>query len=210
MGYLRDARWEPGQKLPTERQLCALYDVGRATVRRVLGELKELGLITQTVGSGTYVAKDVADRLPRGAAPQGSPSPADLMEARLVFEPALIDLVIRNATPADFAALETCCRNADTAETLEQFEHWDGAFHQKLADATHNAFVVSVSALISKARDQGEWGLLKRKSATPDRRVVYQREHWALLAALKNRDAGTARAAIFNHLITVRRNMFDF
>src|SRR5277367_3820180 len=119
LGYLRDARWEPGQKLPTERQLCALYDVGRATVRRVLGELKELGLITQTVGSGTYVAKDVADRLPQGAPPQGSTSPADLMEARLVFEPALIDLVIRNATPADFAALETCCRNADTAETLE-------------------------------------------------------------------------------------------
>ena len=208
LANLRDARWQAGEKLPTERQMCALYNVGRSTVRRVLGEMKALGLVTQTVGSGTYAAANVADKLPQTARPDIGISPAELMEARLIFEPGLIDLVIRNGSAANFATLEECCRNADTARTLEQFEFWDDAFHRALAAATHNGFVVSVFALISKVRDDGEWGLLKQRSAMPERRAEYQREHWAILAALRQRDARLARDALANHLIHVRRNMF--
>ena len=208
LAALRDARWRAGEKLPTERQMCGLYTVGRSTVRRVLGEMKALGLVTQTVGSGTYVARDIADKLPLAAPPELGISPAELMEARLIFEPGLIDLAIRNATAADFAALEECCRNADSARTLQQFEYWDDAFHRALAAATHNGFVGSVCALISKVRDDGEWGLLKQRSALPERRAAYQREHWAILAALRQRDAALAREALRDHLIHVRRNMF--
>jgi DNA-binding FadR family transcriptional regulator len=168
---LRDSQWQPGQKLLTERQMCVEYNVGRAAVRWALGEMKQLGLITQTVGSGTYVAKDAAEKLM--SATPAAISPAELMEARLVFEPGLVDLIVRNATADDFAALEACCRNADAAATLEQFEHWDGAFHRGLAHATRNGFVDTVFALITKARNNSEWGLLKRKSATPERRVIY-------------------------------------
>ena len=210
LAALRDARWQAGEKLPTERQMCALYTVGRSTVRRVLGEMKALGLVTQTVGSGTYVARDIADKLPQAALPELGISPAELMEARLIFEPGLIDLAIRNGTTADFAALEECCRNADTARTLQQFEYWDDAFHRTLAAATHNGFVGSVFALISKVRDDGEWGLLKQRSAMPERRAEYQREHWAILAALRQRDAALAREALRDHLVHVRRNMFGY
>lgn len=210
LANLRDAQWHAGEKLPTERQMCTLYDVGRATVRRVLGEMAAQGLITRAVGSGTYVAPDIAETLPHAALPEVGISPADLMEARLIFEPGLVDLVIRNATAADFATLEKCCRNADTARSLDQFEHWDDAFHRALATATHNGFVGSVFALISKVRDDGEWGLLKQRSAMPERRVEYQREHWAILAALRRRDAALARQALRDHLVHVRRNMFGY
>ncbi|HVB66728.1 MAG TPA: FCD domain-containing protein [Acetobacteraceae bacterium] len=210
LANLRDAHWHAGEKLPTERQMCTLYNVGRSTVRRVLGEMAALGLVTRTVGSGTYVARDIADTLPHAALPEVGISPAELMEARLIFEPGLVDLAIRNGTAADFAALEKCCRNADVARTLEQFEYWDDAFHRALATATHNGFVGSVFALISKVRDDGEWGLLKQRSAMPERRVEYQREHWAILAALRQRDAGLARAALVDHLVHVRRNMFGY
>jgi DNA-binding FadR family transcriptional regulator len=210
LANLRDPRWHPGRKLPTERQMCALYNVGRATVRRVLGELKASGLITQKVGSGTYVAGTVADKLPGAALAKGGISPAELMEARLIFEPGLIDLAIRNGTAADFSALEACCRNADVAGTLQLFEFWDDAFHRTLAAATHNGFVASVFALISKVRDDGEWGLLKQRSALPERRAAYQREHWAILAALRQRDAELARGALVAHLVHVRRNMFAY
>ncbi len=167
-------------------------------------------LFIQKVGSGTYVAGDVAYARPVPALPMAAISPADLMEARLIFEPGLIDLAIRNGTAADFAALEECCRNADAARTLQQFEFWDDAFHRTLAGATHNGFVASVFALISKVRDDGEWGLLKQRSALPERRAAYQKEHWAILAGLRQRDAGLARDSLVAHLIHVRRNMFDY
>jgi DNA-binding FadR family transcriptional regulator len=205
---LRNARWHPGQKLPTERQLCALHKIGRSAVRRALAEMKRLGLVTQTVGSGTYVAEDVAKKMLTSGGTNFGASPAELMEARLIFEPGLIDLAISNGTPADFVALETCCRNAETADKLEQFEYWDAAFHQKIAEATHNSLVISVINLISKAREHGEWGLLKKKSVTPERRKDYQLEHWAILEALRNRDAATAKEELVRHLLHVRRNMF--
>ncbi len=210
LNSLRDERWHPGEKLPTERQMSETYGVGRSTVRRVLQQLKDLGLIIQIVGSGTYVAQDLASKLPPAPAAGMAISPAELMEARLIFEPGLIDLVVRNGTAADFDDMEQCCSNAESAQTLEQFEHWDGAFHQKIADATHNNFVISVFDLIGKVRERSEWGLLKRKSVTPERRDAYQREHRALLIALKNRDAATARDAIQSHLVRVRRNLFDY
>ncbi|OYV24675.1 MAG: hypothetical protein B7W99_01055 [Rhodospirillales bacterium 20-58-10] len=207
---LRSARWRPGEKLPAERHLCVLYDVGRSTVRRTLAELKSRGLVKQIMGSGTYVADDIADKLPPVVSSEFVISPSELMEARLIFEPGMIDLAVRNATSADFAILEQCCRNADEAETVEQFEYWDDAFHRALAAATHNGLVINVLTLMSKVRDQSEWGLLKKKSATPERRAAYQREHWTILGELRQREVETARQALFNHLVHVRRNMFGY
>jgi DNA-binding FadR family transcriptional regulator len=207
---LRTGRWRPGERLPAERQLSELHAVGRSTVRRVLSELKELGLVIQSIGSGTFVAKDIAGKLPQLAATDAGISPSELMEARLIFEPGMIDLVIRNATTADFTRLEQCCRSADEAQSVEQFEYWDDAFHCGLAAATHNGLVVSVLSLMSKVRDHSEWGLLKKKSASAERRAAYQQEHWNILAQLRQRDVETARAALLAHLVHVRRNMFGY
>lgn len=207
LANLRDAHWQPGEKLPTEREMCTLYKVGRSTVRRVLGEMKAMGLITQTVGSGTFVAARPAQPPPPS---EIGISPAELMEARMIFEPGLIELVVRNGTAADFAGLDDSCRNAEAAQTPAEFEHWDDVFHRGLAAATHNGFVISVFALISRVRDAGEWGMLKQRSAIPERRAAYQREHWAILAALRQRDAVQAREALLQHLVHVRRNMFGY
>lgn len=204
---LQSGRWSPGERLPTERELCERYGVGRSALRRVLREFKASGFIEQTVGSGTYVAERVQERLPARASAASAISPAELMEARLLFEPLLVDLVVSKATAADFEALEECCRQGEAAPTLAEFEHWDGALHQRLAEATHNAFFVSVFQLATEARERGEWGLLKQKSVTPERRARYEQEHRALVQALKQRDADTARQRLAEHLANVRLNL---
>ena len=57
------------------------------------------------------------------------------------------------------------------------------------------------------ARDQAEWGMLKRRSATPARRLEYQQEHRELVDALRQRDAERAKALCLAHLLHVRRNL---
>jgi DNA-binding FadR family transcriptional regulator len=197
---LRLARWQPGERLPTERQLSADYQVGRAAVRRVLAEIKQQGLITQAVGSGTYAAQPVTGPVL---------SPAMLMEARLALEPALVPLIVRNATTADLAALEACCRDADKAQSLAAFEQADGEFHRWLARATHNSFLNEMAEQMSQARSSAEWGSLKRRSATAERRLLYGRQHRALLGFLREREAASAREALVGHLTDVGRNMFE-
>lgn len=49
-------RKRPLDRLPTEHQLCATYDVSRGTIRSALAELTSEGLIRAAQGSGTYVA----------------------------------------------------------------------------------------------------------------------------------------------------------
>jgi DNA-binding GntR family transcriptional regulator len=48
--------YEPGEKLPSERQLAADLSAGRTTIRLVLGKLTALGLIEPRHGSGYFVA----------------------------------------------------------------------------------------------------------------------------------------------------------
>jgi DNA-binding FadR family transcriptional regulator len=132
------------------------------------------------------------------------------MSARLVLEPALIEMVIGSATAADFARMDECNRHADAAATLEEFERWDAALHEAIAEAAHNGFISGMFRLMSEVRSQGEWGVLKRRSATPERRLEYQQEHRALVAALKDRDAQSARALCLAHLVHVRTNMLGY
>lgn len=212
---LRSRHWRAGHRIPTERELGERYGLSRSTVRRVLQDFKHKGLITQTVGSGTYVSLQVQAVLSElAASAPGAPalavSPAELMSARLVLEPALIDLVIVNANTADFAHMDDCNQRAEAAATPEDFEHWDGQLHEAIALAAHNAFIAHVFRQMNEVRAQGEWGLLKRRSATPERRLAYQQQHRALVAALKDRDAERARALCLAHLLQVRSNMLGY
>jgi DNA-binding GntR family transcriptional regulator len=59
-------------------------------------------------------------------------------------------------------------------------------------------------------REQSEWGKLKDRIVTPERRLQYQLEHRAIVQALKARDAELARGSIVAHLQHARRNLFEY
>ena len=211
---LHSRTWRAGHRLPTERELSGQYGLSRSTVRRVLAELKRKRLITQTVGSGTYVSDGVGhealSEIASGAAPLAT-SPAELMSARMAIEPAIISMVIANATAADFIRMDLCCdRGEAAASTSRSSNCWDGKLHEAIADAAHNNFISTVFQRMNEVRAQSEWGLLKRRSATPERRLDYQREHRELVAALKDRDAARAMQCCQEHLVHVRRNLLGY
>jgi len=206
---LRSGVWPPGHQLPTERALCERFGVSRTTVRKTLGELKARGLITQTVGSGTFVRGPEQKEQGMEALRQevSGTSPAELMAARLALEPAIIGLVVQHATSADFALMDECCEQAEAAATFEGFEQWDAKLHEVIAQAAHNSFVHSVFRLIDAARSHASWGALKRKSLTHERRRAYEAQHRELVAALKDRDATRATEQARRHLLNVRDNL---
>lgn len=196
----------PGGKLPTERELASRFALPRNTVRKTLAQLEAEGAITRHVGRGTFLAD-------AGGFPADSiahTSPAELMEARLRLEPAMLELIVVNATPADFERMETCLDRAERGASLDDFEVWDAALHQALAAATHNRFMIRVFDMATAVRHQTEWGKLKDRVVTPERRITYQQEHRAIVEALRARDADAARAAMLTHLQHARRNLFGF
>lgn len=47
--------WPLDEKIPTERELCDLYNVSRITVRKAIEELEKKGYIYRKQGKGTFV-----------------------------------------------------------------------------------------------------------------------------------------------------------
>jgi GntR family transcriptional regulator len=59
LAQIADGTFAVGDRLPTEEQLCADYGLARGTVRRALGRLDELGLISRRPRAGTTVIASV-------------------------------------------------------------------------------------------------------------------------------------------------------
>jgi DNA-binding FadR family transcriptional regulator len=208
---MSSGRLRAGVKLPPERELSRRFGASRGSVRRVLSDFRERGLITQTVGSGTFVSPGAEALLgldTRGAAAAPNVSPAELMEARRLIEPLMPAMIVRNATGADFGAMGTCLDRSEQAGSIEEFEHWDGELHKAFAVATHNAFFLEILELTNRVRERGEWGRLKRNSLTPARRAQYEQQHRAIVAALRDRDAAQAARLLAEHLEQIQRNLF--
>lgn len=55
MDQLQDGTYKVGDKLPTELELCSIYNVSRVTVRKVLGKLVDENHLTKIRGKGTFV-----------------------------------------------------------------------------------------------------------------------------------------------------------
>ncbi len=131
----------------------------------------------RVIGSGTYIAENAAfDEVHAAASIPSAPpardaSPQEIMEARALIEPLLPALVASRANAADLDRIRAAIEGAERATTQEEFEAWDGLFHQAIAEATHNVLLVDIYRMITAARDLAEWGELKRRNATAKRRA---------------------------------------
>jgi DNA-binding FadR family transcriptional regulator len=206
---LQSDRWQGGERLPTERVLGERFGLARNTVRRALQALEDEGLITRHVGRGTFksVGSPPSPDTMALDAIVGA-SPADVIECRLAFEPELAPLVVARASQADLDRMAECLRRADLAEDVAGFETWDAALHDAIAVATRNQAMIAMARALAKVRLQAEWGELKARSMTPERKAALQVEHRAIVDAFRRRDTADARAMLREHIRHVQSYMF--
>lgn len=207
---IKENAFGPGDRVPTERRLAEELQVSRAITRRALAELEADGLIVRQVGRGTFVrpSPDMAGVVP---AFDGAISPSEHIEVRLRFEPELAWLIVTNATAADFERMEDCLKRGEKATTREEFEIWDAAFHLALAYATHNKLATRIYDMIHAVRhEEAMWGTLRQRGVTTDERLIFQREHQEIYAALKRREAEQARELMVQHIRATRRRLLDY
>ncbi len=55
---IRNGRFQPGCRIPSEREIAEKYSISRASVRESISELLHSGLLFRTVGKGTFVSLD--------------------------------------------------------------------------------------------------------------------------------------------------------
>ncbi|HEY1369132.1 MAG TPA: extracellular solute-binding protein [Gaiellaceae bacterium] len=79
--------YRPGERLPTEHELCAIYEISRTPVTRALSELAQDGVILRHRRRGTFVNPHWVQRQPNGR------------ELRIVVPDGPWEDMIREATP---------------------------------------------------------------------------------------------------------------
>jgi GntR family transcriptional regulator, uxu operon transcriptional repressor len=208
----------PGSRLPTERQLAVDLGVTRSGVRLALAALEADGMISREVGRGTFFSDaagqafdalratpgEVAGKVAVYAVPAVTDfAPADVMTIRRLLEPQAMPLVVVWATARDFAEMERCVAGGDQAVNYEEFETWDLALHRAIMAAAHSPLLAALYSLVEAARHGQVWGDLKRRSASSQRRAIYQEDHRAIVTALRARDADVAVEAMRIHLTRV-------
>lgn len=130
-------------------------------------------------------------------------APADVMTIRRLLEPQAMPLVVMWATARDFTEMERCLAGGDHAASYEEFETWDLALHRCIMAAAHSPLLAALYGFVESARHGQVWGDLKRRSASRQRREVYQEDHRAIVTALRARDADAAVEAMRTHLARV-------
>lgn len=198
--YIIDRKLRPGDKLPTEKELCEVFGVSRSSVREAVKSLQSLGIIETKQKEGPVVRKlgsdALVDYLTFGLQ-FGDPTVMDLIEARRVVELGVLPLVIRKATPDDFADMDRAILAMESCDgDLHAHVKADQEFHQTLIKASKNKALGAFADVVAKFFEMMGKDIERARVDQP--RVI--REHKALLAALRDKDLGRATEVLERHL----------
>jgi DNA-binding FadR family transcriptional regulator len=209
---IRSGAFAPGERLPSERDLARRLEVGRASVREAIGALQLQGVIETRPGSGSFVAPDALERLPPASALPHDASPADVLEARELIEPAVARLAAERARgDAEcerlLAAMEASSDPADPGARAGWNES-DRLFHRQIAVMTGNPVLAGIADHIAALMDQPLWQRLRDDSiATPGRTAIHLAEHRMIHEAIAEGDPDAAALYAAQHVKRVRRYM---
>lgn len=195
-----------GTRLPSEKELSALFQVSRPIVREALSRLRSDGIVVSRHGSGSYV-----QRRPNKAlfevAPTGSI--AGLMrtfEFRLALECEAVALAAIRRTLQDLTHISRAFHNMEKAiEAGELGVEADVGFHLAIAIATKNDLFHSAMEMLSPQVSKGittARRLSLNVSAERLRRV--QQEHEQIMFHIREANPEGARDAMQMHLLNAK------
>ncbi|WP_199351012.1 FadR/GntR family transcriptional regulator [Haliangium ochraceum] len=188
-------RYEPGAKLPPERELSKRLGVNRASLREALKKLEHLGLVRIRQGDGTRVQNFmetggielVSYLLP--LAPTSHPDLIrDTLEFRRIFGREVARLAAQRARAEDIARVRVAAERAEGDVSKSELFDIDFEFYVALTACTGNQVM---GLLINTVRDAvRSYTPVLTQLTTPAEAV--RAHHRALLAAIEAHDVERA------------------
>ena len=195
---------KPGEKLPSERELCEQFGVGRNSVREATRALESARLVETRQGEGTFVTAQPESLLPMISEKVSSDAESGihhLFEARMVLEPQIAALAAERATDAELVMLEdTIQRQHNAIEGGGLGLGEDTQFHLGLAEAAKNQFLHHLlSSLLNSLSE------MRERSLRRDENVRFRswEAHQKILGAVSDKDKNRAMAGMIGHLVEI-------
>jgi GntR family transcriptional regulator, transcriptional repressor for pyruvate dehydrogenase complex len=198
---IAQGRLKPGDQLPTEQTLATTFGVSRNVVREAIARLRSEGRVWSRQGQGAFVSESTSASVLKIEHDDSQPVDAfiALFQFRSIFEVQGAALAARLRTGADLermreAVEEMACAIYGSVAWL----NGDVEFHQAIARATHNTYVMQVAAFVSERVRESILAVGEHRS--DDMAQVTEREHRRILAAIEVQDETGAQQAMQTHL----------
>jgi GntR family transcriptional regulator, transcriptional repressor for pyruvate dehydrogenase complex len=177
--------FEPGQRLPPERELAATLEVSRTTVREALQRLHAGGYVVTRRGrdGGTFIqaaAVTGADEAVKRTLELRWEELTELLDYRRLIESLIARTAAERRDSSDMAAIRAAVERYTGAVSRADARIADHALHQVIARATHNERLVDLSARIRREVGLG----FDAEPYTPQMRQRALRQHPALADAV--------------------------
>jgi DNA-binding FadR family transcriptional regulator len=204
---MRDGLMVPGAKLPNERELAQQLNTSRTAVRSALAMMERQGLVLRRVGSGTFLTDDadlVFDRMDQTSigSHEAVPSFAEIVEGRLLFEPAMMHLVINRVQDEEIVEMRRLLEQILAAPTWEDFKEQIYALHRQIFATTKNKFLMQIMASILDDRRAVRFdGRDTDKPAPEPVRRQTHKDLRAIVDAIAGRNAKLAEELVAHHLM---------
>ncbi|MEU3954015.1 FCD domain-containing protein [Streptomyces achromogenes] len=198
---IAEGRLEPGQRLPTERDLAVQLGMSRSSTREAIRALTVMGVLDARHGSGIYVgtleAGDLLETFGVVADLSRGPRLVELLQVRRILESAATALAAARITEEQLAAVEAHLAAMNATDDPEEILAHDLAFHREIASAAGNA---TMAAILDGLSSRTFRARVRRGHQEQDAIARTRREHAAIHRALAARDPEAARAAAAAHV----------
>ena len=132
--YLRtqvtSGSWQPGEKIPSERELGEQLGVSRVSVRAAVNRMIGIGLLNSRQGGGTYVTHMMDS--------------VSLFEFRRILECETVGLAAIRASQEEILHLQEINHAMEEASDEAEIARCDMEFHMGIAKASRNTLIYMV------------------------------------------------------------------
>lgn len=202
---------KPGDKLPSEAQLCRRFGVSRTSIREGIKALAGINILTVYQGRGTFVNED-PQIMAHGDALKmvlSSESLKKVYEVRFALDMGLAGLVASKADDDDVRALRAGIGKMEKALRSHPINSLlaseaDEDFHLAFCRAAHNKIIEKIYRPIITHVMVRTWKQIKGSREFGRMAVKGHRE---ILNGIEKREAKSILEAVEKHLKTVFKGM---
>ena len=192
---------QPGDRLPSERELSRAFNIGRSSVREAIKILETTGLV-RTTTRGKEICLPRSAKIPAFNLAADLTNIREVFEARKAIEIELSGLAAERASSEEIAVM----RQALIAEGASQsvVAAADIAFHRALARSAHNSVLSevynSITGLLFQHFKYYPLSWANRKEDPKQFILRVNKNHVAIIDAIEARDVAGAKLAMQMHL----------
>jgi len=207
-----EQKLEPGDKLPSERELASALSVSRASVRQGIAALAAKGLLVMRHGDGTYISELKEEKshvleLFGKFLVKTLVDPDDILDSRVLVECETSRLCACRATDEQLQKIREIhlLKIKTDPDGTGENPKLNRKLHSAIAEGAQNQVLLMFMEVLWTIMDNNMWPLLKRESTKQfEQKQHHDSQHEAIVNAICARDGDRAYKAMYDHLTSVK------